>query len=300
MALLYSSRGRMSGSVGMDTFRKGENGATIMSAKVVEQTNPKTRAQAEQRVKFATCGKAYSFLKSIVNHSFTGIKDGSKCYQHFMKVNLPLVQDGTGNYAAKGQQFAVRDYIIASGPVSNRLFINPDLVGSDAQMIDETSAFDPGETSLTFAQLKQIAPTLLPGDELAVIQVQKRALAGVALAKAFVTISPDATDSSVVGTVVSTSTETTIKLGGAGISGAFGTIVIVLRDGLWGIKVDYPSSFTSLAVATVVSRKGLSEVEYSDASLVLSDSAETEGTIFEDAVVDYMATDDKFLDQVDK
>lgn len=296
MALLYSSRGRMSGSVGMDTFRKGENGATIMSAKVVEQTNPKTRAQAEQRVKFGTVGKAYSFLKSIVNHSFTGIKDGSKCYQHFMKVNLPLVQDGTGAYAAKGQQYANREYVIASGPVVNSNVIGI-INGDGMACLNMPWSSFPDTGNVTLAQLQSLFPDLLPGMELALVVVKESSNgSGFVLSKSRVTIAENATSSSVVGNCAAS----VVTLGGAGISSSFGKICFKTGDGETGIDDSVAFNGFWRAAQVILSRKGLHEVEYSNASLFINSLTAPYATAFEDAVADYMATDDKFLDQVDK
>lgn len=91
-----SSTVTVTGKLGNIVGMKGRNGRSNARIKVIPK-NPKTEQQSIQRVIFASVTKAYSFLKSICDHSFEGVAYGQLSQEHFVKLNL----DRYRNYFAK-------------------------------------------------------------------------------------------------------------------------------------------------------------------------------------------------------
>lgn len=91
-----SSTITVNGKLGNIVGMKGRNGRSNARIKVIPK-NPKTEQQSIQRVIFGSVTKAYSFLKSICDHSFEGVSYGQLSQEHFMKINL----DRYRNYFAK-------------------------------------------------------------------------------------------------------------------------------------------------------------------------------------------------------
>lgn len=82
-----SSTITVNGKLGNIVGMKGRNGRSNARIRVVPK-NPKTEQQSIQRVIFASVAKAYSFLKSICDHSYEGVSYGQLSQEHFMKLNL--------------------------------------------------------------------------------------------------------------------------------------------------------------------------------------------------------------------
>lgn len=82
-----SSTITVNGKLGNIVGMKGRNGRSNARIKVIPK-NPKTLEQSIQRVIFGSVAKAYSFLKSICDHSFEGISYGQMSQEYFMKRNL--------------------------------------------------------------------------------------------------------------------------------------------------------------------------------------------------------------------
>lgn len=65
-------------------------------AKVVK--NPRTTGQQVQRIILATVTKAYSQMKSIVNHSWQGVSYGAASMNKFNKLNMDFLRNQLGAY----------------------------------------------------------------------------------------------------------------------------------------------------------------------------------------------------------
>lgn len=76
--------GMSRGSVGDVTFYRNR-GNQVARARNRNPRNPKTDAQVIQRMILATASKAYSRMKSIVDHSFENIAYGGMSQSHFLK-----------------------------------------------------------------------------------------------------------------------------------------------------------------------------------------------------------------------
>lgn len=111
--------GMIRGSVGPATYSIGKDGAgkkqQIVREKPVEVANPRTRAQAIQRMKMVPITYAMGLLSDIVDHSFVGVQEGWPSKRHFMSLamrenDIPFIPKGSLNRAIGG-------YVISEGTV---------------------------------------------------------------------------------------------------------------------------------------------------------------------------------------
>ena len=87
--------GMSRGSVGDVTFYRGR-GQQLARARNRAPKNPRSSAQIIQRMILATASKAYSRLKTIVDHSFQGVTYGGESQSYFLKRNMERIR----NYVA--------------------------------------------------------------------------------------------------------------------------------------------------------------------------------------------------------
>lgn len=111
--------GMIRGSVGPATYSIGKDGAgkkqQIIREKPVEVFNPRTRAQAVQRIKMVPITYAMNVLGEIVDHSFLGVEVGWPSKRHFMSLamkenDIPFIPKGSLDRAIGG-------YVISEGTV---------------------------------------------------------------------------------------------------------------------------------------------------------------------------------------
>ncbi len=123
MARLRAFGTKARGSVGAVTYYVA-NGQQIAREKATEVKNPKSSAQAAQRMKMAPAQKFFEELSGIVNHSWQGVKYGNASRQKFM--SEAMKQNG-GPYVVKGTTtFVPGTYLIADGslPEIKGKFVN--------------------------------------------------------------------------------------------------------------------------------------------------------------------------------
>lgn len=112
MARLRAYGTKARGSVGAVTYYV-VNGQQIAREKATEVKNPKSSAQAAQRMKMAPAQKMFEALSGIVNHSWQGVKYRTASRQKFM--SEAMKQNG-GPYVVKGTTtFVPGTYLIADG-----------------------------------------------------------------------------------------------------------------------------------------------------------------------------------------
>lgn len=90
MAIYSGTSGRRRGSVGNETYTitRGQN---IVKAKVIEPTNPKTKAQQSQRAKFASAVKFYQFAqKNFFKFAFEDKTNKESDFNAYMRYNTNL------------------------------------------------------------------------------------------------------------------------------------------------------------------------------------------------------------------
>ena len=100
-------------------------GSQISRAKAENPHNPKTTAQAYQRMVFATVGGARALLAPIVNHSFEGVAYGTRSLAEFQRVNTKkmraaaLDNSNYANFLIKGAStMAPNAYQVSRGSLS--------------------------------------------------------------------------------------------------------------------------------------------------------------------------------------
>lgn len=181
------TRSFIRGSVGSETYSIGMDGKgkkqQIVRAKAVEVANPRTRAQAAQRLKLAPITYARTLLTDVVNHSFKGVAVGQLSYQHFLSINL---QETDVPYMVKGSlNREIGGYTIAEGTLGDARLVRDVFKNQYISEYGESQATTPvlqlttSDTSAmgnfkTYAEISQailsLNPSLKNGDEIAVIQ----------------------------------------------------------------------------------------------------------------------------------
>ena len=118
---LKGAKGKLGGS----TLQRGSTGGTVIRANAESVKNPKTVAQAFQRMVFGTVASAKSALKAIVDHSFEGIEYGQESLSYFQSINNNILRaaalrnDSRFNFDIKGAGVIVPNpYIISQGTLS--------------------------------------------------------------------------------------------------------------------------------------------------------------------------------------
>lgn len=113
--------GIRSGSTKNFTFSE-LNGEQITKERVSRVKNPRTIGQMRQRMLMTTIGAAYSYLKTIADHSFEGKTVGQMNMSEFMRLNLNKFRDASQNDNAAYAFNAFKDaminpmrYILAKG-----------------------------------------------------------------------------------------------------------------------------------------------------------------------------------------
>lgn len=101
--------GTARGRVGSVVFRR-RNGQQITSVRT-SPSNPKSEAQCKQRMVFATSVSAAARLRTIVDHSFEGIKYGQDSVNYFTRLNTPMLRAGM-NYDGETEMPDHNNYLI--------------------------------------------------------------------------------------------------------------------------------------------------------------------------------------------
>lgn len=109
MAKIESILGKVTGTIGNMTFRHQKGLNSTISAKANEVKNPKTVAQATQRMKIRPSQLFYTAFENVLNHSRQGVKIGDDHRKAFMSevlkntfTGVPYVVKGT-NYFVPGR-----------------------------------------------------------------------------------------------------------------------------------------------------------------------------------------------------
>lgn len=98
-------RGKVGDSVGYKVANAKRTGTIGIRPYVAEVTNPKTVKQAEQRMHVRACVNFYRGLQTILDHSWEGVKYGSRSRSYFLKIAqskggalAPYVDKGTSRF----------------------------------------------------------------------------------------------------------------------------------------------------------------------------------------------------------
>ena len=159
-------RGKIGNVVGFKTAK----GIDALRERVTSVNNPKTTAQAYQRMKIAPAANFYRQLSAILDHSFQGIKYGALSHAEFNRGAL-LLNDGYP-FVDKGDKTPwPGEYVIASGslaPVSLQVSPSEDPLAILLPMAGGTLITENSTIADLTAHLNQL-PGVQDGDQLTFI-----------------------------------------------------------------------------------------------------------------------------------
>ena len=170
MARLRAFGSKARGSVGAVTYYVA-NGQQIAREKSVEVKNPKSEAQAVQRMKLAPAQKFYDAFMNILDHSWQNAKYGTQSRQKFM--SEAMKQNG-GPYVVKGFSTMIPGtYLVSSGSLPEITCVYADnefdVIGTSIS-INGNSA---GTRQLTINNLLENNPWYQEGDKLTFLTIRK-------------------------------------------------------------------------------------------------------------------------------
>ena len=106
------------------------HGEQITKERVSKVKNPRTISQMRQRMLMATIGAAYSYLKTIADHSFEGKTVGQQNMSEFMRLNLNKFREASRNNSAAYAFNAYQDklinpmrFVLAKGSLPSMPFV---------------------------------------------------------------------------------------------------------------------------------------------------------------------------------
>lgn len=171
MARLRAFGSKARGSVGAVTYYVA-NGQQIAREKSVEVKNPKSEAQAVQRMKLAPAQKFYDAFTNILDHSWQNAKYGTQSRQKFM--SEAMKQNG-GPYVVKGFSTMIPGtYLVSSGSLPEITCVYAD---NDFDSIDTSIQLTSNPEQTTRAgfvnKLLQDNPWFREGDKLTFMTIRK-------------------------------------------------------------------------------------------------------------------------------
>lgn len=107
-------RGKLGNMVGYKVSQSNDKEKQGWRSYVAKVNNPKTAAQARQRMVVGNLTRNYSALKAIISRGFEGIPYGGASYREFLRMNMSSA--GNGPYVEKGRKTPVPGpYLISRG-----------------------------------------------------------------------------------------------------------------------------------------------------------------------------------------
>lgn len=88
------------------------NGAQVTKDRIAFMSNPQTYDQGSQRALFAAAAKFYARMKSVLDHSWEGVKYGTPSQSEFMRL---AIKSGIGSSLEKGASAYPLNYPISRG-----------------------------------------------------------------------------------------------------------------------------------------------------------------------------------------
>lgn len=163
-------RGKLGGTV---YYRAG--GEQISRSRNTSPANPRTILQQRQRAAFATMSQAQSSLRTIVDHSFEGVKYGQPSLSRFAKENLGILGLVTGevlNYNIKGSTAPqLNPYRISTGSLP---MVDYTLTENGLRISVGSSGLSALTTAITTQAQYEAALAVfgcVPGDQLTIVQL---------------------------------------------------------------------------------------------------------------------------------
>lgn len=85
---LYGGKGKVGNMVAYKNPNTNNADTTVVRAYTANVKNPKTRKQAEQRMRMLPAQNFYRAFRTLLDHSWQGVKYGGRSYAKFMKMAL--------------------------------------------------------------------------------------------------------------------------------------------------------------------------------------------------------------------
>lgn len=85
---LYGGKGKVGNMVAYKNPNTNNADSTVVRAYTANVKNPKTRKQAEQRMRMLPAQNFYRAFRTLLDHSWQGVKYGGRSYAKFMKLAL--------------------------------------------------------------------------------------------------------------------------------------------------------------------------------------------------------------------
>lgn len=169
----------LKGKLGNIVVQKGVYGESVVRAYTSEVKNPKTLAQANQRMKAAPTQYARRAMKEIIDHSFEGIAYGQKSLNHFvslaMKSNAaPAQQKGDMRFIPGKYQMSVGSLApISSEWDGSSSFVSNLVIGEN-----KTGSASPTTIALLSQYLLAENTQLMQGDNITICWVTGQEING--------------------------------------------------------------------------------------------------------------------------
>lgn len=166
---IFSSK--LKGKVGPVSYRNTADG-NVVYQRAASVKNPRSFAQQQQRMIFATASAAYSTMKVICDHSFEGVTTGAKTQAEFMKTNLDLlrsnlVTNNSGNFNLRGNKSMVGNpLVISRGSLSPIPLEAGDLKVQNELQFAYIPKIGLPESEFTVSDLISALPGVQAGDQL--------------------------------------------------------------------------------------------------------------------------------------
>lgn len=173
---MYGGKGKVGNMVAYKNPNTNNADSTVVRAYTANVKNPKTRKQAEQRMRMLPAQNFYRAFRTLLDHSWQGVKYGGRSYAKFMKLALA---DKTLAipYQEKGDSsFVPGPYPMSSGslPIISTGSNIDEIDGIETSLVVAGSAISSDVTIGQFAQsLVANNPSLKLGDYLTFCGVTK-------------------------------------------------------------------------------------------------------------------------------
>jgi len=102
---LYGGKGKIGNMVAYKNPNSNNADTTVVRAYTANVKNPKTRKQADQRMRMLPAQNFYRAFRTLLDHSWQGVKYGGRSYAKFMKLALadktleiPYQEKGDSNF----------------------------------------------------------------------------------------------------------------------------------------------------------------------------------------------------------
>lgn len=181
MALIkgFNVINNLKGKLGNIVIQKGVYGESVVRAYTSEVKNPKTIAQANQRMKAAPTQYARRAMKEIIDHSFEGVEYGQKSLNHF--VSLAMKGNSAPAQQKGDMRFIPGKYQMSAGslaPISSEWDGSSSFVSNLVIGENKTGSSSPTTIALLSQYLLAENTQLMQGDNITVCWVTGQEING--------------------------------------------------------------------------------------------------------------------------